>query len=877
LGFVIQKRKSLCRFGLIYYRKPDLLHRQPNNGKPVHVRIRLYVVFKIITFSVFWPGIMSYKAHAQSAQSEDGIKMYIYSQSDSIVKPIQGVLAIYNGQNEFPYVSNIDGIILIPSMEDTIELRHPNFERTLIFVPSKTTDTVEIQLKPRQYISVDPDEAMRVFERAVASRKSRNLKLRHISSSSYRKSYTEVEKTARNIPYISGRFYPAETDTGIVYMATSRSDFFTLSDEQASERIIEKNEYGIIKNLGWRESANYLFNPYKRFNYFSEISRRGYLSPFDADFRSYYHVSPQGKFEEEGNEIIVYNIKPKNRFSPFFKGEIMLEKETARIFHLNLSLASDQQIELVDSMAINQFYRLADSGEVAVLLYTSYTFFFNIFKTKGKHFSEQSYKDFQVLHTPPKYTPIALEKFVSDRQEDKRIPMHMSSRERFVVVDDARYKDRWDRGEIADSLQQYYTDRPFQALLIKGMNLPFYNNKHYVRIYPLWFGTGFNTVEGFYTRFIHESNFDFEKESLKNTLDLRLGFADNRLKFRNITEWEFDKYRPGKLTMDVGNYLFQFNEAEPILPVINTFYSLFLGRNFMRLYNKVYGRINYKQEVFNGLTYNVFVEHANRTPLYNYRDPLNFSDASWNPFTGQEYSTNGITHRSPSINSDDGFSSHLAFTIDMDITYQVGQRYKMVDGRKINLPSNFPKFYFQYKKGIPFAGGITDFDYIAGGVGSSTRMGNAGTTRFDLSGGRFINRNNVQFVDFKHFNGLQTIFLQRVRDRFSNIKQFRTLRYYDFSTDRYFIEAHLEHNFGGYLLSKIPYVNRTNLHLITGLNYLSSEFDSHFLELFFGFDNIFKVAKLEFSGGWDDFRVFRFTVRVGINIDYNFYRNNKRR
>ena len=845
--------------------------------------IRLYAVFRFITFSVFWLGVIAYKLHAQS---EPGITLHVFTQTDSALVPVGGVLAIQNDQNDFPYVSNVEGIVFIPPNTDTnnvadtntvIELRHPNYVFKRIGIAPGMADTVRIRLVPREIVSVDPGEAMKVYERAVVARKQRNLKLRYISSSAYRKSYTEVEKTARNIPHVSGRFYPAVSDTGIVYMATSRSDFFTLSDERASERVHEKNEYGIIKKLGWRESADYLFNPYKRFNYFYEISKRGYLSPFDADYKSYYNVQPRGKFVEQGREIMVYDIKSKSTFSPFFSGQIMLESNTSKIFYLSLSLTSNQQIELVDSMVINQFYQVTDSGEVATPIYTSYAFFFDIFRTKGKYFTEQCYKDFQVLHTPPAYTPIALEKFVSDSLVDRRVPLHMSSRERFVVSDDARYQVRWDRGEIADSLQQYYTDRPFQALFIKGMNLPFYNNKHYVRVYPLWFGTGFNTVEGFYTRFIHESNFDFEKESLKNTLDLRLGFSDNRLKFRNITEWEFDKYRPGKLTMDVGNYLFQFNEAEPILPVINTFYSLFLGRNFMRLYNKLYGRINYKQEVFNGLTYNLFVEHANRTPLYNYNDPLNFSDASWNPFTGQEYSTNGITHRSPSINSEDGFSSHLAFTIDMDITYQVGQRYKMVEGRKINLQSNYPKFYFQYKKGIPFAGGITDFDYIAGGVGSSTRMGNAGTTRFDLSGGRFINRNNVQFVDFKHFNGLQTIFLQRVRDRFSNIKQFRTLRYYDFSTDRYFIEAHLEHNFGGYLLSKVPYIDRANLHLTTGFNYLSSEFDSHFLELFFGFDNIFKVAKIEFSGGWDDFRVFRFTVRVGINIDYNFYRNNKRR
>lgn len=797
---------------------------------------------------------------------------YLFFYDVNTNAPVEGALYLRDNNFAFSKVSNEDGIIKVDIEAKDFspsKIYHPMYVSDTILV--STGDTIRIGLQSRKLVYTGTMN-MEPYNKLVNRRAEMNRIFQHFQTETFRKTFTRIDRTTREIPYVSGRFFPGKQDTGIVFLSKVHSLVTRIAGELSTEEVINKRDYGLIRNIAWRESADYIFNPFKRFTNFKELSYRGYLTPLDENYANEYYVDHLGYFDN--SDAHLYKVRPKNPYEPLFYGYVIVDASTNNLVYLDWKLDARQQIELVDSVRIVQFHHPSDT--LMRPIYTSHSFYFDIFNNSGEHRSEIIYADFNFLEEQPSYSPVVLNQDQTSQLPEMTLPFYLTQKELSVMEDDLQYQKRWESGEIADSLQQYYSDRPFQALFIKGMNLPFYQNKHYVRVYPLWFGTGYNVVEGFYTRFIHESNFDFQDETFKNTLDLRLGYGDVRLKFRNVTEWDFNLKRPGKFALDFGNYVFQFNEAEPILPVINTFYSLFLGRNYLRLYNKEYVRLRYKQEVVNGLTVNAYLDYGRRSPLFNLDDPLNFSGASWNFLTSRhEFFNNNPS--SGDVISSAGFDPHRGLVLDVDIVYQFRQRYKMINGRKVNVESDYPKIYMQYKKGLPWAMSITDYDYLAGGIGSTTRLKKAGTTRFDISGGGFLSRNNIQFVDFKHFNGLQTIFLQRVQDRFSDIKQFRTMRYYDFSTDRFFLEAHLEHNFGGYVMSKIPYINRANLHLVTGFNYLSSEWDAHFFEMFFGFDNIFKVAKIEFSNGWDDFRVFRFTVRVGVNFDYNFYRNNKRR
>ena len=61
------------------------------------------------------------------------------------------------------------------------------------------------------------------------------------------------------------------------------------------------------------------------------------------------------------------------------------------------------------------------------------------------------------------------------------------------------------------------------------------------------------------------------------------------------------------------------------------------------------------------------------------------------------------------------------------------------------------------------------------------------------------------------------------------------------------IAAHLEHDFNGFILGKIPLINKLNYNLIFGLHGFSSKDQKPYKELSLGIDNI----------GWGKYRFLR--------------------
>jgi hypothetical protein len=79
------------------------------------------------------------------------------------------------------------------------------------------------------------------------------------------------------------------------------------------------------------------------------------------------------------------------------------------------------------------------------------------------------------------------------------------------------------------------------------------------------------------------------------------------------------------------------------------------------------------------------------------------------------------------------------------------------------------------------------------------------------------------------------------------LRSFKNLAYYNFSTSQNYVEYHLEHNFNGFILGKIPLINKLNYNLILGFHGFSSKDQKPYKELSFGIDNI----------GWGKYRVLR--------------------
>jgi hypothetical protein len=91
---------------------------------------------------------------------------------------------------------------------------------------------------------------------------------------------------------------------------------------------------------------------------------------------------------------------------------------------------------------------------------------------------------------------------------------------------------------------------------------------------------------------------------------------------------------------------------------------------------------------------------------------------------------------------------------------------------------------------------------------------------------------------------------------------FLYLDYYKFSTPQSYFEAHLQHNFSGFITNKLPYLRKLKLSEIIGSNYLNTPAMKNYVEGYVGLQylNFRLVYGRSFANGkvYDD--GFRFGI-----------------
>ena len=98
-------------------------------------------------------------------------------------------------------------------------------------------------------------------------------------------------------------------------------------------------------------------------------------------------------------------------------------------------------------------------------------------------------------------------------------------------------------------------------------------------------------------------------------------------------------------------------------------------------------------------------------------------------------------------------------------------------------------------------------------------------------------------MDYQHFNGNQTHV--STEGNYTNV--FNNLDYYSMSTKDAYAEGHIEHDFNGFILGKIPLLNKLNFNLVLGAHALAVPDSKPYQEFTVGVDNI----------GWGKWRFLR--------------------
>lgn len=72
----------------------------------------------------------------------------------------------------------------------------------------------------------------------------------------------------------------------------------------------------------------------------------------------------------------------------------------------------------------------------------------------------------------------------------------------------------------------------------------------------------------------------------------------------------------------------------------------------------------------------------------------------------------------------------------------------------------------------------------------------------------------------------------------SYLNSFGLLPYYSNSTNDAYFETHIDHNFKGYIMNKIPLLNKLQWNLVSGFHQINVPKTKPYQEFSLGFDNI---------------------------------------
>lgn len=371
----------------------------------------------------------------------------------------------------------------------------------------------------------------------------------------------------------------------------------------------------------------------------------------------------------------------------------------------------------------------------------------------------------------------------------------------------------------------------------------------------------FNTVEGF--NFVYKVALgtvlqDTNMTRLRITPVYRYSFE--RKKSLGYVNLMVGSQRNWRVDVDGGRYIQQFNPENPILPILNTFTTLLLERNLMKIYEHDFSSIRLRKVIDDKWTITTSAIWSDRRMLNN-----NSSYKLVNKSHIEDYTSN------TPVNSEIGntaFPDHQAVVASIGLTARPWLKYRSHNGHRNPVMESSAVFSFQYRKGVNnLLGSDVNFDQIEGGIRYGFDIPAHGEIDFSVKAGTFLNKKSLYFMDFKHFQGNETPFITS-----DPVGSFRLLDYYRHSTGSDYLVVYGHYQFRRFLLTRIPYVRLAGIHENIFVNYLKTPNSRNYTEVGYSIDGILRMFRLEVAASFENGKYLDYGFRVGIasNLTVNF-------
>lgn len=354
-----------------------------------------------------------------------------------------------------------------------------------------------------------------------------------------------------------------------------------------------------------------------------------------------------------------------------------------------------------------------------------------------------------------------------------------------------------------------------------------------------------NTIEGFVSNLQFSFIQDFRDERFYTLRPkLRYAFGSRRFYAELGLEYYYDTDNKASLRLSGGKMISQLNLESTLGAFNNTYYTFLLKENFLKTYERNYLDVSHTFSPTEDFLWTTSLSFNQRSPLQNL-----------SRFSGED---SEYTSNAPSNNelANTAFDRHQALLLGAEIRWQLQHQYVHRRGTLASR-SKYPSVAISYLRAIPNVFG-TDVSYqkLALRFTGGYKLGRHHSGKFLLEAGDFIANDELSFVDFKHFNGRQTVYGD------FNLGDFQLLDYYRYSTAEFYLQSHYEHRFNTISIGKRPQTNP-----VIAVNYLNTKVNDAYWEFSVGVDKLFGNWRLAISTSLEGREHGRTGIRIGYMLD----------
>jgi hypothetical protein len=634
---------------------------------------------------------------------------------------------------------------------------------------------------------------------------------------------------------------------GIMYLLEQYTQYTYKAPNKEFSKVVSIRQSGDPKGVGFATMPP-ITNIYdNNIPIIAGLSKRGFISPANGNAFLYYKYKFLGSYMDGDRMINKIQVIPKRKFEPLFSGYVYVVDDEWVFQSVDLKLTKESQMDQLDTLGFEQTY-IPVSKDLWII---QSQVLYPVIKLLGFELAGNfvtSYKNQQVNKPVPDekfsgniisvYDTAANDRSIAYWDTIRPIPLEKDEVKDFKLKDSLYTFQK----EKADSLNKIpHVNLGLSDFLLSGPNVK--RGKNTWGMESIINSIGYNTVEGFNaTLKLYWNRQISEDKALRFDLLNRYGFSNTHynalLKVSYAVQDPRWKGRLWRINLQGGQYVYQLNNDNPITPFINELYTLFGGRNYMKVYENRLGKLNVQRNWGNGFKASLGISYEQRMPLVNTTD-YTFSESNKTHITPNQPATLPL------------FEEHKAAIINASISYQPGWKYIQYPKYKSPISSSAPIFTARYTKGIPnLFDSKSDFDKWSLEIEHSVGLRLLGRIDYRLMAGGFLNDNYVGIPDMKHLYGNQTFLANPY------LNSFQLAPYYRFSnTSDIYGQGHVEWHLNGWLTNKIPVFRRLNWHLVGGANALYIDKDNNYVEVFAGLENIgvkmFRFGRVDLVAGYE--------------------------